>query len=117
MVSEQIKFVVSHYYAVWTPEGAINHQQPSRDYIVCFVASYLVDMLLSASMQVSRFLQIQNTSKSFPPLLSAVLHVSTRLIVSRLGWRSSFLLQRFLTRGAVPYFLIYLFIYFQKEKC
>lgn len=94
------------------------HQRElSRDKIVCFVASYLVDMLLSASMQVSRFLQIQNTSKSFPSLLSAVLHVFTRLIVSRLGWRSSFLLQRFLTRGTVPYFLIYLFIYFQKEKC
>lgn len=54
---------------------------------------------------------------AFPSLLSAVLHVFTQLIVSRLGWRSSFLLQWFLTQGAVPYFLIHLFIYFQKEKC
>lgn len=58
-------FVVCHYYALWTQEGAINHEQPSRDYIVCFVASSLVDMFLSASMQVSCFLQIQNTSLIF----------------------------------------------------
>lgn len=35
------------------------------DYIVCFVVSSLVDMFLSASMQVSCFLQIQNTSLIF----------------------------------------------------